>query len=84
MLPTSTAASEDTALVLELQTAAICLIRRGSDPASTITSLLAFIKQEGISYPKEGSDVERAMWQVALARATPDYCEKLLKQDQLI
>jgi hypothetical protein len=65
-------------LALELKTAAICLIQRGSDPIEVMGSLYAFMDEEGLRYPHQSSQTSDNLWRLAIKQASPQTCNRIL------
>lgn len=66
-------------LILELKTAAICLIDAGVSADEAITKLYRFMNKEGIRYPNPDSPLAIQMWSEATKRATLSTCSQLLR-----
>ena len=77
-MATPVSSTQHLGLLLELKTAAICLIDRGNPPQEVISSLYDFLKAEGIPHPKPGSQAAIGLWNQALNRANPARCDRIL------
>lgn len=77
-LPASLSSHNDIQVLIELQTATVCLVDRGAPVKETMTNLYRYLGEAQIEYPSPTSEVGRALWQVSVDRATPAKCKQIL------
>jgi hypothetical protein len=68
-------------LLLELKTAAVCMIQQGTPYQTVIPQLYKFLNEEGIGYPPSNSQAAYRMWQQAINRATIARCNYLINPE---
>lgn len=66
--------------MLELKTAAVCMVAEGAYPPSVVGELYRFLIETEIPHPRPQSQAAVQLWQEATRRATPDRCSKLLNR----